>query len=281
MPRPSSVATSGSSKSSTSTTGLGFSGLPAPGRSPDAMSSAAWSASGSPKTSNCAVSNESDRTPTVMPEPSTPRGRRSTRSCWTPWLVTAPTCVRARTACITAPTPGAVATDATLSSATKPVSSPARYCASRATVCRPRSWRCCCVSARPAPGARRTSTSTRPSESRIASLFWTSRGPEPSPALGAGGGDTRRARPFPRFPGRGSFAPAAPGAPRATRPTQTPTTDQQPRRERVAMHIPPKISIAARRRAAGLGRSSSSRHGVSSPPPRGLTAAGTRGTVGG
>ena len=46
------------------------SGLPGPGRSPLAMSSAAWSASGLPSAPLAAVSKLSEMTPTVMPVPS-------------------------------------------------------------------------------------------------------------------------------------------------------------------------------------------------------------------
>jgi hypothetical protein len=69
------------------------------------MSSAAWMVSGSPPTVSVAVSNESDRAPTVMPRPSTPFGTRSTRWACTPCDVAAPTLVYGRGACATVATP--------------------------------------------------------------------------------------------------------------------------------------------------------------------------------
>ena len=243
MARPSSVATSGSSKSSTSTTGwcsAGCRGRAGRRRRRRRRVVGERVAEDVELRGVEGVRQDADGDARAVDA-----ARQAVDALLrTPWLVTAPTCVRALTACITAPTPGAVATAATLSSATKPVSSRCgtarrgRWSAGRA----PAGAAACPRGRRPARGGRRRAHARASPGSRACS--GPAAGREPSPALGAGGGDTRRARPFPRFPGRGSFAPAAPGAPRATRPAQTPTTDQQPRRERVAMYIPPKISAS-------------------------------------
>ena len=68
---------------------------PPSGRSPERMSSAAWTVSGSPPTVSVAASKVSDRAPTVMPRPSIP-GHAVDAVGVTPCEVAAPTCARGR-----------------------------------------------------------------------------------------------------------------------------------------------------------------------------------------
>jgi hypothetical protein len=135
MARPSSAPPASGAASSITVT-------PSAGRSPEAMSCAAWIVSGSPPIVSVATSKESDSAPTVIPRPSMPRGRRSARWAVTPWEVAAPTFVRGRSACETLATPLALASRRMSLTATKPSmarsertavvgSSPARTEASR------------------------------------------------------------------------------------------------------------------------------------------------------